>query len=98
MTNVFILVGKIKEIKESGLVLEVNTPNKEPVRVEVQVGEDLAQKTSEFIEVGISAGVKGYFDDGNVLVAEKLTFISSGKRRVNKNEYEKYIAIERKDK
>ena len=86
MVNNFILVGRIAELKDNGMVVTVPRPFKneegiyESDTFNAIIGEVMYNKINDYCKVGDLVGLKGRLQtlDGNVvLMVEKLTFLSS---------------------
>ena len=60
MVNFITLVGRLKEIKENGIVLEVRTPKNEISTTEVELSTNIMENSSKYWEVGDLVGIKGY--------------------------------------
>ena len=80
MTNFIVLVGRLKEIKENGIVLEVRNPKNETLTTEVELSTNIMENSSKYWEVGDLVGIKGYIGKGNVITAERVTFLSNKER------------------
>ena len=80
MTNFIVLVGRLKEIREKGIVLEVRTPKNETLTTEVEISTNIMENSSKYWEVGDLVGIKGYIEKGNVITAERVTFLSNKER------------------
>lgn len=44
MTNFIVLVGRLKEIREKGIVLEVRTPKNEILTTEVELSTNIKER------------------------------------------------------
>ena len=93
MVNNFILVGRIAELKDNGMVVTVPRPFKneegiyESDTFHAIIGEVMYNKVNDYCKTGDLVGLKGRLQtlDGNVvLMVEKVTFLSS------RNTEEKY--------
>lgn len=88
MSNCIMLVGKIKEIKNDGIDLEVNSLYKnqdgeyEKSIIPIKIFENLIGKIHEYCDVGSIAGIRGFVKTENeniIIIADKVTFLSSKK-------------------
>lgn len=93
MANMFILVGKIADIKENGIVISVVKSYKndegiyESDLIYTELEKVLMDKMKEYCKVGDTVGVKGIISSENtnpILKVEKLTFLSSNKEILKK--------------
>lgn len=80
MINFIALTGRLKEIREKGIVLEVRTPKNETLTTEVELSTNIMENSSKYCEVGDLVGIKGYIEKGNVITAERVTFLSNKER------------------
>lgn len=80
MTNFFVLVGRLKEIRENGIVLEIKTPKNEIFTTEVKLSTNIMENSSKYWEAGDLVGIKGYIEKGNVITAERVIFLSNKER------------------
>lgn len=86
MLNNVMVVGKFVKIEDKTMILSVasNEKNENGEYFNYNVsctdnGGSLLEKAKEYVNVGGIVGVKGHLEDNNVLIIEKLTFLSSGK-------------------
>ena len=96
MLNQFILVGRISKIEQGKVMIALPRyyKNDEGIYdtdfVSVTIKGNIEENTREYCRKGDRIGIKGHISclDNNLeLVAEKLSFLSSGKRSVeNGNE------------
>lgn len=82
--NYVVAIGKIKEIKDNILTIEIykwsNENTKETIQVDVLITENMLKNVTEYLVVGDITGVKGsldIFNDKLVVKCEKLSFLSS---------------------
>lgn len=80
MINFIALTGRLKEIREKGIVLEVRNPKNETLTTEVELSTNIMENSSKYWEVGDLVGIKGYIEKGNVITAERVTFLSNKER------------------
>ena len=80
MVNFITLVGRLKEIKENRIVLEVRTPKNEISTTGVELSTNTMENLSKYWEVGDLVGIKGYIEKGNVITAERVTLLSNKER------------------
>jgi len=89
MLNNFVVVGRINNIdlEENKCMLTLKVPrsfkNKdgeyEDDLITVQVFNNLSDTLNEYCKTGDLVGVKGRIQNSNVLIAEKITFLSNNK-------------------
>jgi len=89
MLNNFVVVGRINNIdlEENKCMLTLKVPrsfkNKdgeyEEDLITVQVFNNLSDTLNEYCKTGDLVGVKGRIQNSNVLIAEKITFLSNNK-------------------
>lgn len=88
MVNNFILVGRITELKDNGMVITVprQFKNEEGIyesdMFNAIIGDEMYNKVNEYCKTGDVVGLRGRLQtlDGNVvLIVEKITFLSSKK-------------------
>ena len=74
MLNQFVLVGKLIEIKESSIIIDTATD-----KITIKVSSSLLEKIQNYEIIGTIIGARGKisFNDSIVLVADKITFLSS---------------------
>lgn len=74
MLNQFVLVGKLLEIKESSIIIDTATD-----KITIKVSSSLLEKIQNYEIIGTIIGARGKisFNDSIVLVADKITFLSS---------------------
>ena len=82
--NYVVTIGKIKEIKDNILTIEIykwsNENTKETIQVDVLITDNMLKNVTEYLNIGDIAGVKGsldIFNDKLVVKCEKITFLSS---------------------
>lgn len=88
MNNAFMLVGRVKDIKEQELYVTItNFNNKKDSIIKCNIPENLAKKCMEYLEVDYVVGIKGYLEsdeDFNIkLIADKISFITSKSKNEN---------------
>ena len=83
-TNYVVAIGKIKEIKDNILTIEINKwsneNTKETIQVDVLITDNMLKNVTEYLNIGDVTGVKGSLDIFNnelVIKCEKLSFLSS---------------------
>lgn len=80
MLNQFILVGRLKKIDKDELYIVVPRPKKEDgediIRIKLEA-ENIIKSTKEYCKKGDILGIKGKISTKNILVAEKISFLSS---------------------
>ena len=83
-TNYVVAIGKIKEIKDNILTIEINKwsneNTKETIQVDVLITDNMLKNVTEYLNIGDVTGVKGSLDILNnelVIKCEKLSFLSS---------------------
>lgn len=87
MLNQIILVGKLKERKENSFLLEVQRAYK---NAEGEYDTDIISINlmphfmdnriiQEELKRNDTIGIKGHVEEGNKIIAEKITFLSKGK-------------------
>ncbi len=87
MLNNFVIVGKISSIKseEEKAILMVNVPrpyknvdgNYEDDLIKVLVMKNLSNTLNEYCKTDDVIGIRGKIQGENMLVAEKISFLSS---------------------
>lgn len=82
--NYVVTIGKIKEIKDNILTIEIykwsNENTKETIQVDVLITDNMLKNITEYLNIGDITGVKGsldIFNDKLVVKCEKLSFLSS---------------------
>lgn len=81
MTNQIILVGRIKEISNTELVVEVheNMTNDNTVILTVVVGKNIMEHVKDLCNIDDLVGIKAFFKNelGRVIIyADRITFLS----------------------
>ena len=85
MLNNFILVGRIYDIFNDKIIINVTKQYKneygeyEKYLISIEVSHDLLGNVKEYCKIGDTIGVKGHIGNENTLIAEKVTFLSSKK-------------------
>lgn len=89
MMNNFMVVGRINNIDLEDdkciLAMKVTRSYKnengeyEENLINIQVFDNLSNTLNEYCKTGDLVGVKGRIQNGNVLIAEKITFLSNKK-------------------
>lgn len=88
MINNFVLIGKIGEITDKGIMIKVTRAFKnadgiyEEDLIFVECLESIMQKVKYYCKVGCTVGIKGrtQVENENLkLICEKLTFLSNNK-------------------
>lgn len=89
MFNMFCVVGKVNnnDLKDDICMLTLRVPrsfkNKdgeyEEDLINIQVFDNLSNTLTEYCKTGDLVGVKGRIQNSNVLIAEKITFLSNNK-------------------
>lgn len=81
MLNQVVLVGRIMDIKDNVLKMNIPERDAEDIRVNVELTEDMANNMKEYVAVGDLVGVKGKIANnarkGMKIKASKITFLSS---------------------
>lgn len=91
MCNNFVAVGRmIKDLVVTDnmtlLTISVSKPYKndkgeyENDILEIILKGHIAEKTKEYCELGMIVGVRGYIESHNILVADKITFLSHSQK------------------
>ena len=85
MLNQFVVIGRLQEIKESGVIVitqQSKFKNEEGIYETIensfQLSGSILESTIEYIKKGDLIGLKGIIRN-NELVVEKITFLSSRK-------------------
>jgi len=87
MVNSVMLVGRLKEFKNENLTLTVARPYKnekdkyENDNLIIHISGGLAKNVKSYCHRGDVVGIRGSVREGNIIEAEKITFLSS---KVNK--------------
>lgn len=87
MLNNFVTVGRINniELEDNKCMLALKVPRSyknengeyEDDLITIQVFNNLSDTLNEYCKAGDLVGIKGRIQSSNVLVAEKVTFLSS---------------------
>ena len=83
MLNMFTVVGRLNAMLNNTVVLKVQdtTKNEDGVytsyQIVIEITGNILDNMKEYCHIGDLVGVKGKITNGNVLVAEKVTFLSS---------------------
>lgn len=81
MLNQVVLVGRIMDIKDNVLKMNIPERDAEDIRVNVELTEDMVNNMREYVAVGDLVGVKGKIVNnarkGMKIKASKITFLSS---------------------
>ena len=79
--NTVFLVGRIKDVKDGVLSLNVSrheaTEDRPNRIIKITLTNHIRESVESYCRKGNVIGVKGYVDDNNIIVAEKITFLSS---------------------
>lgn len=94
MLNQIVLMGKIKELKDGKMVLNLPSDNTE---IEINLGDGIYKKVSECAEIGTLVGVKGSIskdDTGSLCInVQSATVLGKEKdlpvQKKKRNEYER---------
>lgn len=91
MLNQIVLVGKVKSIEENQVVISVSRSfkNKDGVYesdiISITLTDVLYKQVEEYVTendiIGIKGRVQNSDGEGHSIVAEKVTFLSSGKEK-----------------
>lgn len=81
MLNQVVLVGRIMDIKDNVLKMNIPERDAEDIRVNVELTGGMANNMKEYVAVGDLVGVKGKIANnarkGIKIKASKITFLSS---------------------
>ena len=81
MLNQVVLVGRIMDIKDNVLKMNIPERDAEDIRVNVELTGGMANNMKEYVAVGDLVGVKGKIANnarkGMKIKASKITFLSS---------------------
>ena len=82
MTNQILLIGRLKEISNTELVVEVreSVNSNDTVILTVVVGENIMKHVKDLCHIDDLVGIKAFFKNelGRVVIyADKITFLSS---------------------
>lgn len=93
MVNHFILVGRVTEIKPINnstiITLAIARSYKnnngfyETDLIKITTNGTIAKKINEYLENGDLVGIRGVIESNNILIAEKISFLSTKKEEVN---------------
>lgn len=94
MLNQIVLMGKIKELKDGKMVLNLPSDNTD---IEINLGDGIYKKVSECAEIGTLVGVKGSIskdDTGSLCInVQSATVLGKEKdlpvQKKKRNEYER---------
>lgn len=75
MNNVMLL-GRLKSFKDNYMNLLVKDRSDE-ILIILKVSEGILEKAKEYINVGDLISVKGRIMEGNIVVAENISFLQS---------------------
>lgn len=88
MLNQVILVGRLKDITNSGiLILNVSSITKNEkgeyynYPIEIKLTDMLLQNVKEYCNKGDTIGIRGQVIENNIILAEKLSFLGSHKHK-----------------
>lgn len=87
MLNQVVIVGRIKRIKDDHMIVAVARAEKEKNGtykndfIKVKLDKVIRDNALEYCHKGDIVGVKARVRTGNRLIAEKLTFLSSGHKQ-----------------
>ena len=87
MLNQCIFVGRLKELKDNTITVVVNRPFKDKDgtygidMIKAEITGSIANNVKDYCSKGDVLGVKGRITNGNKIIVEKVTFLSSGKNK-----------------
>ena len=81
MLNQVVLVGRVIDLKDNVLKMNIPERDAEDIRVNVELTEDMLNNVKKYVAVGDLVGVKGKIVNnarkGMKIKASKITFLSS---------------------
>lgn len=85
MINTVMIIGRLKDINGEKLTLTVTNPHKEKgtretYDIDVLVWGGIRNNITNYCKKGCVIGIKGRIGKFNKIIAEKVTFLSSGEK------------------
>lgn len=81
MLNQVVTVGRLKEIKESEIVVSIARRDEEDLLVTFQVKGSIMENLKEYCTINDLLGIKGHLIENNQIEVEKLTFLTANKNK-----------------
>lgn len=87
MVNSVMLVGRLKDFQGNSLLMSIprTYKNKEGKydtdELIVRVPDGIAKNVKKYCSRGAVVGIRGRISNGNVITAEKITFLSTPKKK-----------------
>lgn len=87
MLNSVMLIGRLKDFQGNSLLMSIprTYKNKEGKydadELIVRVPNGIAKNVKKYCNRGVVIGIKGRISNGNVITAEKITFLSTPKKK-----------------
>ena len=96
MLNQIVLVGRIKEIEDTYMIVAISRAYKnangeyDVDLVKINMSDNIAKNVKDYCEKGNLVGIKGKVetnDEGNIIIiAEKISFLSSSKQNTEQED------------
>ena len=89
MVNSVMLVGRFVKLENDTIVLSIPSNSKNEngewyaYNISCSISGSLLENTKKYVSVGNIVGIRGHFEDNNMVVVEKITFLSGGKEYNN---------------
>lgn len=78
MLNQVILVGRLVRLEEPNITIKVTSATSyEDWFLEIELSHDIFSNTQAYCGIDSVIGVKGHLEQGNKIVGEKITFLST---------------------
>lgn len=81
MLNKVITIGRVKQIRENNLVIEIAGINKddEPILVPCEIEDNIVINIKQYCKPGDIVGIKGKLENkkGLIIKVEKISFLTS---------------------
>ena len=87
MLNSVMLIGRLKDFQGNSLLISISRAYKnekgkyETDELIVRVPDGIAKNVKKYCNRGAVIGIKGRVSNGNVITAEKITFLSTSKKK-----------------